>query len=774
MVMGLFGRSKTVDWHRKINSIAGVLHPSDEDFPYIGLQNHTGYYLKKKCKNPQDVDERLTTLINGHAFKGTAIAACAAHMSSQSLRGLLSGRLRVEPGVYFGLFPYLQSLIAANHEDKAAVSDLDAQWARELLVHSVATTSHESPRQKLERIVSLTSNGWDTRLLLYDHAQILAQNMCVDFATRLETLRDESRWMEAWTATKWLTQLSFEFSSGSSALLDQYIPYWRAWAAWQPNIHRLRKWENASLNSRHRLHNFLRLEGPDIASSKYSTLQESLIARGSHLPQAMLHWQSVQVELRIDPFLDQGNASEARRLLDRLADVVDATCWAGNDYTTLVELLCVDKIISADVLQILEDVQSFDDRGLVAAVLQACTIPIQKAETDDIKELMLALNDPRRQALRKYLTPYIVERMSNYIEQLQHESRTQSTIGQSDGVEIRFMAFTQALQKVHWILPMLDASVRALILNGPSFETTETLKEIRIAVVQNTTIPSDNRLKNQIDEYCKTWLDSSPKFEQGLSLLIEALVSLWQQDPSRERRDLAIKVGAFPDTAHAAQCLRQTMTLHDDFVSAVLLLLDGSDEDACPANVTLVRLLASDIRPEVVGCWRVVLQVVIEEQDIQLLNYGLAQMRAGTWLEWLADVRSIFVDLISWYSPGLLSLELHNWSEQLNEHLPTLSRLEGVLKSDTAMHCLLKGSEKPTNDILLRILAIVGESRGSHYQELMETVVESLTIVNASDVEIVLLHVSKTTAAGADGCVHGLECCQQSPKEYAEVLTSAW
>ena len=65
-------------WHQNIEKTVGQRKPKDPDFPWIALQNHTGYYLKKKGRLSQtQIDERLLALVKIHPSKEVAIAACA-------------------------------------------------------------------------------------------------------------------------------------------------------------------------------------------------------------------------------------------------------------------------------------------------------------------------------------------------------------------------------------------------------------------------------------------------------------------------------------------------------------------------------------------------------------------------------------------------------------------------------------------------------------------------------------------------------------------------
>ena len=65
-------------YHQNIDNTVGPRKPTDPDFPWIALQNHTGYYLKKKgTLSPTQIGERLIALVKNHQSKEVAFAACA-------------------------------------------------------------------------------------------------------------------------------------------------------------------------------------------------------------------------------------------------------------------------------------------------------------------------------------------------------------------------------------------------------------------------------------------------------------------------------------------------------------------------------------------------------------------------------------------------------------------------------------------------------------------------------------------------------------------------
>ncbi|OCK84582.1 hypothetical protein K432DRAFT_274684, partial [Lepidopterella palustris CBS 459.81] len=245
--MVLFGKRKSELWHLQIDLAAGNEHPTDEKFPWALLRLHTDQYLKKKGKLSQaERDLRLGALIHEHDSnsKDIAMAACAYAMSPQAVRAALNVELNVSPVTYIGLYSYLQAFVAANHCNKDAVSDLEAQWARDLIPY--ATPGAAAPGRYLQGVTALLGNGNLPSLNLLPEFAVLARRAFVDFSSHLEGLKLKCEWSAAHASVSWLSALLDRPSATSSSrlgpeqLLDIQFPNWRIWAAWRPNTGRLR------------------------------------------------------------------------------------------------------------------------------------------------------------------------------------------------------------------------------------------------------------------------------------------------------------------------------------------------------------------------------------------------------------------------------------------------------------------------------------------------------------------------------------------------------
>ena len=212
-------------WHKKISDTVGQRKPTDADFPWIALQNHTGYYLKKKGKlSTDELDDCLLTLIKNHPSKEVAIAACANEMSLRTIRNLLVNDFRTNPNIALTSQEYLQVIIATNHVNTGAVSEVEVNWARYLMDYSAAGEPSRALAPWLKRVLALLPARPAPDLLLQDDISRLARTVCTSVATELEDLRHKSRWLEAEISIKWLSRASVTSESSQKQLLDSCLP----------------------------------------------------------------------------------------------------------------------------------------------------------------------------------------------------------------------------------------------------------------------------------------------------------------------------------------------------------------------------------------------------------------------------------------------------------------------------------------------------------------------------------------------------------------------
>lgn len=788
-------------WHKNINDTAGLRRPADPDFPWIALQNHTGYYIKRKGRmSSVQVEERLLALIQNHPSKEIAIAACASRISSRTMKDLLIKDFITDPSGALEGQETLQIIIATNHENPGAVSEIEAQWANCLLEHAAPSGSSSISAQQLYNVLSLLRTRMSPDLLLHENIKRLADSVCARFANSLHEFRCRSQWLDAHRAVGWLStdpissKTSSMMSVNTTNLLDDHLPGWGAWAAWRPDIPRLRTWMQLTNGVQFSLKDLLALEGPDFVSmtgSEQATLQKGLIAQGSRLSQSMLQWGTTHVSFTKNPFKRSETLSA---ILERLTIVIDSAGSAGPEYTALLALLSTSRIICDEVLQILENVRVFGDPALTTVILQTCAVPELSAgrkltdtrqlllsvgqEVWDIRQLLPALSDPRILALRRQILPYIKEKISTYVRELQGTLLAHFREGNEwvDATRelLDFTLWVQdKMQDKMWLLVELERSVQQSIISAPSLVTIETLIAIRSSI-RGTSSLTPSPLQSEIDAYCKAQLLPGYANYPESKEVVEVLISLWNQTPDRNRRELALLIGDLSNTSceFRCDCLRDLSTLSKSWGMSLLHALnfrDGNPDSGC---IALIGLLALEKRTEILRRWRKVLSFAIEKQHEKLLLHAVTNLNPNIWFELLSNIRLVYKGsgvITERHVLRLLSLELHSWSQQSAAYLPAIEHLKSVIKHGPAMRLLLLGPDASENRQLLQALDYVQDSKSSDHTKFMDYCMARLRIGNVGEIEAILSAVSKASSKGAEACLRVLNSRGQKHAEMAEV-----
>ena len=785
--MPLF-RSKRHDkdhWRRNVDVTVGELRPTDkESFPWTLLQDYTKTYVERRGSLTQEqIDDHLKDLIKTHTKPELAFAACASAMSARSVRNLLTEGLCISHNSYFGLslVPSLQAIVAANHVKPEAASRSESDWAFKLIEHSNGSYSEKTLGERLCKIVSLLTSGMSADFLLRDHAIALARNTCQAFALYLETLRAENRWVQAFLAVEWLSRVSAASLNshvggfGPLQLLDSCLPTWRAWAAWRPNMARVHFLDKTAINRNDSLRDLLAIDGPDFTNHGQTSLKEGLIAQElvprepRFVPQTV-HWGSTRIELT------GAVANELRSILDRLASSIDAASQGGLDYIALLAHLCTSRTIKFSVVQVLEGVDCLP-QTLIGPVLQIYTEAHNETTVlQAFKQVWLALDNDRTRSLRESLAPCIVTCTRNYVWRKRSQLYQRLENNKPwDGIEVDLIDFANRFPRTSWLWPMLDRSLTdyfLFIINGPDFlEIMDTLGALRI-YVHNALPRNDLSLIRQIDAYCKFLLFPQCNIESESIELVKALTRFWQQTTDGDRRDLALEVARCSGTEKQFyyQRMFQIIGLDKEIVVTVLAIFRGRGQISVDTFFDFSLLLVTKATPELRDCWRMILYYEIHSRDEFIYDQALNTLTTKRWFQWLELIQSLFQDLMDWYSPTLLKPEVHTWAQRLLPFLPTLERLE----NNSALPCILRGYNAPTNEKLERILIWIEEIQGIHWRRVIDPVIADLDISgsNAGEIEGELATLSRMTSKGVEVCIHIREACQEGFMQFAEIYLS--
>ena len=566
--MPFFKRSRDKgEWRNNVDDAVDNLRPTDKTFPWTQLQEYTKAYIGRRGSLTQgQIDNSLKKLIKTHIKTEVAFAACANAMSTHSVRTFLTESLCISHNSDFGfdLVPSLQAIVAAHQMKPEAASRIESDWALELIKHINGSRHEESSGERLCRIISLLESGMSPDFLLQDHAIELARNDCKTFAVHLETLRAENRWVEAFTATKWLSRPSAAFINLSKSifgplhLLNSCLPMWRTWAAWRPNMNRLHFLEEKAINRSDTLRDLLAIDGPDFTNNGQTSLKEGLItqglvAQGPGFSPRTVNWGSTRIELT------NGVANEMRSILDRLSTSIDAASQGGPHYITLLAHLCTGKTIRYDVVQVLEGVHCLP-QTLIGPISQIYTEAHNESTVlQAFKEVCFDLENDRTRTLRESLAPYVVSCVSQFVLKKRSELYKRLRSNKPwDGIGLDLIAFAKGFPRTSRLWPMLDLSLRHYIhflVKGPSLKRMNSLGALRI-YIQNALPRNGISLTSQIDAYCRSLLFPQLTIDSESIELIKSLMGLFQQSTDVDCRDLALQIALCPTIEKQISCQR--------------------------------------------------------------------------------------------------------------------------------------------------------------------------------------------------------------------------
>ena len=766
-------------WRLDVNATVANLRPTDTDFPWTKLQEYTTAYVDRRgILTQEQIDDHLKDLIKKHTEPEVAFAACASAMSTRSVRNLLAEGLCTSYNSYFGssLVPSLQAIVAANKLKPEAASRSERDWAVELIEHS---NGSNADGKRLYNIVSLLTSGMAADFLLRDLAIALAHNSCQSFALHLETLKAKNQWVQAFSAVEWLSRVSAASLNpqvdgfGPLQLLDSCLPTWRAWAAWRPNMARVRFLNETAINRNDSLRDILAIDGPDFTNHGQTSLKEGLIAQGlvprepRFVPQTV-NWGSTRIELT------SGAANEMRSILDRLSSSIDAASQGGPHYITLLAHVCTGKTIRYDVVQILEGVDCLP-QTLIRPILQIYTEAHNESTVlQASKEVWLALDNDRTRILRESLAPNIVRCTTQYV--LKKKSQLWERLARNkpwNGIEVDLISFAKGFPRTSWLWPMLDLSLRNYIhflVKEPSLELMNSLRALRI-YTQNALPRNCLSLISQIDAYCRSLLFPQFDIDSESIELVKALMRLFQQSTDGDRRDLALQIALCSGTEKQLSCQRisQIVGIDNGIVSTILAIFKGPKE-CVNSLVDFSRFLVTKATPEFGHRWRMILYNELHSQDEHIFTQSLQTLTIEQWFQWLQFIQSLFQDMMDWYSPTLLQPELHTWAQRLRAYLPTLESLQ----RKSALPCLLRGYNASTSEKFEQILIWIQGTQEIHRRKIIDLVIADLDVSgsNAGVIEGELAIISRTTSKCIEVCLHILEACQEGFMRFAEIYLS--
>ncbi|KAF2640488.1 hypothetical protein P280DRAFT_549357 [Massarina eburnea CBS 473.64] len=792
----LFTKQKPSDeWHEQITFTAGPYSPSDPVFPWSLLRKHTDYYIKKKGKLTQgELDARLGTLIEQHERRDVAIAACAHAMSADAIRALLNVELQIAPASYKGLDSFMQSLIAANHACKQAVSDLEALWARQLLPYMEVGTG--AAGRFLEGVCHglLSTN---TRNLNDDlpYFAMLIRRASRDFLGLLEGMRLRCDWIGAAKTVAWMGRLLKDGKGKKKGnvlipehVLDSQAPLWRIWARWRPDCKKLEQWRDLGAEKRAVLYDLLALEGPDFVSGEKASLREGLVVQYA-AAKRLVRFKSIILEL--PGRSTTRTAKEAlAEMLHLLSAAVGTVLEGGDGHFALFAELAIKRPITHEALQVLHATSKIKDtpRNLIhAAVLDIYTNreDIQGRHILPLLHVLCAMDDDEsgRELCDVLLKPWLVAGIERCISQCQLAVRTHMESGMKwSHFIIELGTFCSVVKDLDPCYTRLDDKMKARLDCMPEMKMVKTVLEIHDKVGyegDSDEMFGNNCVKNSIEDWCVDRMIESKSLGNA-ERIVDTMVEVWNgtemisMQESENRRNLAIMVSKFMRVELDAmlQCLKTITKVPDEIASELLSVLQsyngeiGKFSEVEASCLVFLRLLTRTETgsTESLRCWKHVLYAMIDGlPPTAVLDFMLSNFPVQEWFQIMVDLNTLFADAISNAKaspPLLLQARLHLWAQRLSGYIPALIRLEDTLANQprltAAARVIFKYGEGKWSDHLINILSCLTRVFGFPAERLMQRVVGKLGSNGES-----LLDVSACVVALMLATPEGLDHCEQ-------------
>ncbi|KAF2420005.1 hypothetical protein EJ08DRAFT_32250 [Tothia fuscella] len=787
---------------RKVDKIAGGLHPLDAQFPWNRLRDYVDRCVKRQrsLRIPEGLDRLLTVFIISHPqeLKDVAVAACAHALSTETTLTLLNGHLRFGSTDFEALPVFIQILMAINHVNPAVISNEEAKLARNLFP-LLALRMFDSGRM-LQSLSTLYHTGIPLSSHLATHIEALAEQAAQKLSCQLEAIAATSSWMVAYRLCSWLAILPEHFESAKSGLhslksiLDRSFPDWQAWSAWKPNQQDILMYEKKLGNAEHiALQDILALEGPDLASGGYTTLREGYIDMMSVTETTYFRNKKLEIEL------STCGGDSARQALSSLSSALRIAATVktstNNCRMELFRQICIGKPIHEDGLKILEHCFSIglplviNDTNVFLQHYEMRSLPPMR----NFQSLITALDTNGKisaspyQKLRELLGPKILETVDRMLESrlqvIQSIINVERAWTNHDlGVFEEMQSFGEVLLGTSWIMISASPDTKAILRQWPVVAEIGYCYDL-YAFTFSDQAEGRKALAKKLARYLVGRFSQSGSLVVDEVHLVETLIEIWRKGPKQSQRRLAVALaGADLGVDVKFRCIAFVPSLESNLVSSLLsAITKNTFTQPEEASIVLAHSLASSHDVSIIRAFRPILFEMVQSQGEGLLTYTLENLGVSAWVTLAQQIETIFENSISGdmiTTTPSLHPELLNWACRLWKDLDLLKRLERSkpMQHGSAMQCIIRGGSPSLQSDLVRIFDVLSSTFDSSRLEALHAVTAQLA-ADGGNVALILKAmpvITVTTLSGAEACVQVIECYEEAQIEVAETILWVW
>ncbi|KUJ14381.1 uncharacterized protein LY89DRAFT_137314 [Mollisia scopiformis] len=529
--------------------------------------------------------------------------------------------------------------------------------------------------------------------MLTDHQQQLRSLRPV-----LQGFRDSRHWSVAHTVVEWLSKIehlpnkSNEHHQKLKTLLDQELPSWRAWACWQPNVARIKKWGKLNLTLQGQLRCIIALDGPDFDSNG-KTLGKSL--PDHKLPK----------DRRTSSILTfNGETHEeclymAEKLL-RLAD--KSLTYRPEDREIFFHLMTGVDILrrKLDLIEILTSVgfETIRDRIAEAYLLRGAS---KQTQIDAVKWLLKKMNaNPKYRTLRDVFAVDFGPLVKDMIQEERSHLLAFMFVAEALGTNV--MTFEQQLDlrldlvEASWLQPCAEYSHMLRVMDTWPLPYERTiLRGIYLSLEMS---PRASTSTSTLVPMISSRILGEPETpDDDSKSMLEALMSLWQTCKDSARRSIAICLVSEPKSITInlrILCLNQLPSLSDSFVQSYWHIVCDDLDNRQRSCVAFADLFASASLSVDMTHWTTLLRHEMVEEGEALLQYTLEHLTVQSWVLYLQNLHRLYgSDSNCTFSPGppspvIFTPQLLYWGRKLVPYTDILNLLKETPDSIDARRCL--------------------------------------------------------------------------------------
>ncbi|KAE8452970.1 hypothetical protein EG329_012157 [Mollisiaceae sp. DMI_Dod_QoI] len=649
-------------WHEEVKRCGDVLEFLFNGRPQIdakrarSLSRPTAEYLTAVdpsiVRPSTECDLILVGLLDEHSGNDpstfcVAVLACLYDLSLPKATEHLVSLIELD------VDRYLRCISVAGQIKPGVISSEELQSTQLLLL--MLSGQARGLQEFGQLIQSLALHGSTTYLPFQTVHNVLSKS---GIRSRLQpqiyTHLNQRQLMTAFGLVSWLPHVTeVPDNANVLGLLDAHFSCWPWLAVWRPNIDRIHVWEHGKLSpaQRKKLSNVFKLDGPDDKTQDQPCL-------GLSEPECY-------EDVKVDP--------ENPESLERLLDTLYRACLVGPRSIDLFIQQCIGKVVSTDVLSMIEDaVQTGEDTQSEGLLEFTHALDKQSNLTHDMRALIRSVTRLKNLNMPESSQPLmdqLSQRLCNTMQLAQDEFCKQLRTGPGDYMGMLVHELGMAILQSPRIHSRLPPEFLQKIKQFPQESTLEAIFD----ELQNDTDNSASH-NSRFRSYLMSSLGGNGTAESGSVTLanVHEEMEFWKRPPDILRKDFAKKLGEIQglDYALYTSCLHIMLNENDLYLKEMKGIIVPEDEEAGLkfAAYLAYRRSLHQLQNE---CWLHLMASLLRSQRPSFLPRMADSITFVEWDQLVGDLERLLApirDQLPDSGPGL-TRERMVWWKTLSENM---------------------------------------------------------------------------------------------------------